>query len=161
MVHWDIRYFLTFMCLFFMIFSRLCGLIFQEIFAKIIYTMDMYVSTPKLGSTLRQADKERLTVQPTVGIASGDSIKQGDLDGRLDGWPNDVDLLRLRLGLGFFILVKSEVPIQRSEKLRFRDRHCALRMCCLSESSVKDILSGFSYRSMKSHVKLGLSKMWT
>ena len=40
---------------------------------------------PKLGSTLRQADKGRLTVQPTVGIASGDSIKQGDFDGRLDG----------------------------------------------------------------------------
>lgn len=68
-----------------MIFSGLRDPIFQEIFAKIIYTMEMYVSTPKLGSTLRQADKGWLTVQPTVGTASGDSIKQGDFDGRLDG----------------------------------------------------------------------------
>ena len=68
-----------------MVFSRLCGPVFQEIFAKIIYTMDVYLRMPKLGSTLRQADKGWLTVQPTVEIVSGDSIKQGDFDGRLDG----------------------------------------------------------------------------
>ena len=68
-----------------MVFSWIRGLIFQEIFAKIIYAMDVYISMPKLGSTLRQVDNGRLIVQPTVGIASGDSIKQGDFDGRLDG----------------------------------------------------------------------------
>ena len=68
-----------------MIFSWLRGPIFQEIFAKIIYAMNLYVLTPKLGSMLGQADKGRLTVQPTVGIVLGDSIKQGDFDGRLDG----------------------------------------------------------------------------
>lgn len=73
------------MCLIFTFFSWLRGPIFPEIFAKTIYTMKMYVSRPKLRSTLRQADDGWLTVRSTVGTASGDSIKQGDFDGRLDG----------------------------------------------------------------------------